>query len=154
MVVVRISNRVDQKVCADVQCLADTWYPTTTRHFIRFLTRLDLVLKVIWQWAAPNIRYCPIIRVSPTFQARQIFQVTHNFRYTNHDMVCRAFDSKLIWLTSSKKEVTPESTLHNVPVNTRNTKPEPARLPDFFSLPDSLLKNSTRWYLSFTVVLP
>ena len=24
--------------------------------------------------------------------------------------------------------------------NTRNTKPEPARLPDFFSLPDSLLK--------------
>ena len=82
----------------------------------------------------------PIIRVSPTFKARQIFQVTHNFRYTNHDMVCRAFDSKLIWLTSSKKEVTPESTLHNVPVNTRNTKPEPARLPDFFSLPDSLLK--------------
>ena len=96
----------------------------------------------------------PIIRVSPTFQARQIFQVTHNFRYTNHDMVCRAFDSKLIWLTSSKKEVTPESTLHNVPVNTRNTKPEPARLPDFFSLPDSLLKNPTRWYLSFAVVLP
>ena len=82
----------------------------------------------------------PIIRVSPTFQARQIFQVTHNFRYTNHDMVCRAFDSKLIWLTSSKKEIPPESTLHNVPVNTRNTKPEPARLPDFFSLPDSLLK--------------
>ena len=97
-------------------------------------------MKVIWQWAAPNIRYCPIIRVSPTFQARQIFQVTHNFRYTNHDMVCRAFDSKLIWLTSSKKEIPPESTLHNVPVNTRNTKPEPARLPDFFSLPDSLLK--------------
>ena len=92
-----------------------TQYLPATPHFFRFLTGLDSVLKVIWQWAAPKIRYCPIIWVSPTLQVKQIFQVTHDFRYTNHDMVCRAFDSKLIWLTSSKKKITPESTLCEVP---------------------------------------
>ena len=120
--VVRISNGVDQKICADVQCLADTWYPTTTRHFFGFLSGLDSVLKVIWRWEAPNIRYCPIIWVSPTFQVKQIFQVTHNFRHTDHDMVCLAFDSKLIWL----------NTLHKVPRNLRNTKPGPACRTFFF----------------------
>ena len=69
-----------------------------------------------------------------------------------HGMPCIRLQTHLAHFLQ-KKDNTWEYVMWGAP-NTRNTKPEPARLPDFFSLPDSLLKNPTRWYLSFAVVLP